>query len=53
VSAFLDNFALPERIEQAIERPTWDQDMVDDRTSIYEEDVAKIIASGKVTFIQP
>ena len=53
VSAFLDKFALPERIEQAIEMPTWDQDMVDDLTSIYEEDVAKIIASGKVTFIQP
>jgi hypothetical protein len=53
VSAFLDKFALPERIEQAIEMPEWDQEMVDDLTEIYEEDMAKIAAQGKVTFVQP
>jgi len=53
VSAFLDKFALPERIDLAVDLPEWDQDMIDDLTAIYDEDVAKIIASGKVTFIQP
>ncbi len=53
VSAFLDKFALPERIDVTIEMPSWDAEMVEDLTAIYEEDVAKIIASGKVTFIQP
>ncbi|MDZ7906458.1 MAG: hypothetical protein U5N55_12295 [Cypionkella sp.] len=53
VSAFLDKFALPERIDMAVEMPSWDQEMIDDLTAIYEEDVAKIAASGKVTFIQP
>lgn len=53
VSAFLDKFALPERIDMALEMPEWDQEMVDDLTEIYDEDVAKIIASAKVTFLQP
>lgn len=53
VSAFLDKFALPERIEMAFDMPEWDQDMVNDLTEIYDEDVAKIIASGKVSVIQP
>jgi hypothetical protein len=53
VSAFLDKFALPERIDMTLEMPEWDQDMVNDLTEIYDEDVAKILAAGKVTFIQP
>jgi hypothetical protein len=53
VSAFLDKFALPERVDLTVEMPSWDQEMIDDLTSIYEEDVAKIMASGKVTFIAP
>lgn len=53
VSAFLDKFALPDRIDLNIDMPEWDQEMVDDLTAIYEEDVAKIIASRKVTFILP
>lgn len=53
VSAFLEKFALPERIDMNFQMPEWDQQMVDDLTQIYDEDVAKIIASGKVTFLQP
>lgn len=53
VSAFLDKFALPERIDLAVELPEWTQEMIDDLTEIYDEDVGKIIASGRVTFLQP
>lgn len=53
VSAFLDKFALPERIGLAVEMPTWTQEIVDDLTAIYEADVAQIMASTAVNFIRP
>jgi hypothetical protein len=53
VSAFLDKFALPERMGLAVDLPDWTQDVVEDLTHIYDEDVAQIIASGRVTFIRP
>ncbi len=53
VSAFLDKFALPERIGLSVEMPTWTQDIVDDLTAIYEADVAQIMESTAVNFIRP
>jgi hypothetical protein len=53
VSAFLDKFALPERIGLAVEMPTWTQEIVDDLTAIYEADVAQIMGSSAVNFIRP
>lgn len=53
VSAFLDKFALPERIDMQIEMPGWTEDMVADLTEAYEEDVARIAQMGEVTFLAP
>lgn len=53
VSAFLDKFALPERIDMQIEMPGWTDDMVADLTEAYEEDVARIAQMGEVTFLAP
>jgi hypothetical protein len=53
VSAFLDKFALPERIDMQIEMPGWTEDMVADLTEAYEEDVARIAQMAEVTFLAP
>jgi hypothetical protein len=53
VSAFLDKFALPDRIEMDFEMPGWSEDMVAELTGLYEEDVARIAAMPEVTFLAP
>lgn len=53
VSAFLDKFALPERIDLEVEMPGWTDDTVADLTRAYEEDVARIAQMPEVTFIAP
>lgn len=42
VTAFLERFARPERVEMDIDLPGWDQAMIDDLTQRYLEDVAII-----------
>ena len=51
VSAFLDKFALPDRIEMEFELPGWTDDTVTTLTAAYEQDVARIAAMPGVTFI--
>ena len=53
VSAFLDKFALPERIDMEVEMPDWTAENVEDMTTEYEQDVARIAAMPGVTFIAP
>ena len=53
VSAFLDKFALPERIDMEVEMPDWTAETVDEMTADYEQDVARIAAMTNVTFILP
>lgn len=53
VSAFLDKFALPERIDMDFEMPGWTDDMVAEMTASYEADVARIAAMPEVSFIAP
>jgi len=53
VSAFLDKFALPERVDQDIEMPGWTADMVSEMTARYEEDVARIAQMDEITFLAP
>ena len=53
VSAFLDKFALAERIEMEVELPGWDEDTVADLTHAYDQDVARIMAMPGVTFLAP
>ncbi|WP_103333230.1 hypothetical protein [Pseudotabrizicola formosa] len=51
VSAFLDKFALPERVEMEVELPGWTQDTVARLTEGYYQDVARIRALPGVTLL--
>ncbi len=51
VSAFLDKFALPDRIEMEVELPGWTEETVADLTESYDQDVARIMAMPGVTFL--
>lgn len=53
VSAFLDKFALPERIDQEIEMPGWTADTVAEMTRSYDADVARIAQMDEITFLAP
>lgn len=51
VSAFLDKFALPDRIEMSFELPGWTPELVEHLTRTYAEDVALIRQMPGVSFI--
>lgn len=51
VSAFLDRFALPDRIDVAIDLPGWTADLVEALTAQYDQDVAQIAALPGVTLL--
>ncbi len=51
VSAFLDKFALPDRVEMEFDFPGWSEVMVAQMTEAYQEDIARIRAMPDVTFI--
>ncbi len=51
VSAFLDKFALPEKIDMAVDVPGWTEDTVAQLTANYTADIARIAAMDGVTFI--
>ncbi len=51
--AFLDKFAVPDRIMVDIEVPEWTVALVDSMTLAYEQDVAQIRSTPGVTFIDP
>ncbi|MGV8989012.1 MAG: hypothetical protein ACOH2H_22435 [Cypionkella sp.] len=53
VSAFLDKFALKEKISVVVEMPGWTEATVETLTQIYEQDVARIAATPGVKFIAP
>jgi hypothetical protein len=51
VSAFLDKFAIPDKIEIGIDLPGWTEDTIRMLTESYDADVARIRAMPGVTFI--
>ncbi len=53
VSAFLDKFALPDKIDVEFEMPGWTDETVATLTQVYLEDVARIAALPQVRFIAP
>ncbi|WP_096785831.1 hypothetical protein [Rhodobacter sp. CZR27] len=53
VSAFLEKFGLPERIEMEFEMPGWTDEVIDTLTRGYDADVARIQSLPGVTFIAP
>jgi hypothetical protein len=51
VSAFLDKFALPDRIEMQFAMPGWTEAMVQTMTAGYLDDIERIKATPGVSFI--
>jgi hypothetical protein len=52
-TAFLDKFALPDRINVEVEVPGWTEDLVTAMTTLYDQDVALIRSTPGVRFIDP
>lgn len=53
ISAFLDKYALDDVIEEEVDLPGWTDEIIDDLTAIYEEDVYLIQRMPGVTLITP
>lgn len=53
IAAFLDKFAIEDAIEEEIEAPGWDEDLLDDLTRIYEEDIQLCAQIPGVNFMMP
>ncbi|MEX5728457.1 hypothetical protein Ga0609869_001810 [Rhodovulum iodosum] len=53
VAAFLDKFAIPEALEMELDVPGWTEDLVEDLTEAYEEDIFAIERMDGVNFIAP
>lgn len=50
-AAFLDKYALPDAIEEEIDLPGWDAELIDTMTEAYEADVNEIARMPGVRFI--
>ncbi|MGO4853367.1 hypothetical protein [Phaeovulum sp. W22_SRMD_FR3] len=53
VTAFLDKFALTEKLEVELNLPGWTQDLVEEISANYDADIAAIAAMPGVEFIAP
>ena len=53
IAAFLDKFALEDEIEEELDIPGWTEDLVDEMTEVYDEDVFAIERIPGVQFISP
>ncbi|MEP1767722.1 MAG: hypothetical protein ABJJ53_13915 [Sulfitobacter sp.] len=42
IAAFLDKYAVEDAVEEELDMPGWTEDLVDEMSDIYDEDVAKI-----------
>jgi hypothetical protein len=53
IAAFLDKYALDEEVEEELDMPGWTDDLVQEMTDIYDEDVAAIAAMDGVRVLMP
>lgn len=53
ISAFLDKFAIEEKLEEELDLPGWTEKLVDEMTDIYDEDVFQIQRLPGVQMITP
>ncbi|MYM54634.1 hypothetical protein [Thalassovita mangrovi] len=53
IAAFLDKFVIEDEIEQEVDLPGWSEDLVEELTDIYDEDVFTISRLPGVTMIAP
>lgn len=53
IGAFLDKFALDEEIEEELDMPGWTEELVDEMSDIYDDDMIAIQRIPGVTMITP
>ncbi|MCX7560143.1 hypothetical protein OS190_11235 [Sulfitobacter sp. F26204] len=53
IAAFLDKFALDDQIEEELDMPGWTDELVEELTDLYDEDVAMIQRMPGVRLIAP
>ena len=53
IAAFLDKFAVEEKVEEVLDLPGWTDDLVDELTDMYDEDVLRIQRIPGVQMIAP
>jgi hypothetical protein len=53
ISAFLDKFALDEEIEDELDLAGWNDELMDDMTDVYDEDMLEVQRIPGVTLITP
>ncbi|KIN72040.1 hypothetical protein [Sulfitobacter guttiformis] len=53
IAAFLDKYALDGEVEEELDMPGWTDEIVDEMSEIYDEDVAKIAAMPGVRVLMP
>jgi hypothetical protein len=53
IAAFLDKFALEDALEEELDLPGWTEDLVDEMTDIYDEDLFQIQRIPGVQLIAP
>jgi hypothetical protein len=53
VTAFLDKYALDDMVEEEFDLPGWTENLIDQLTEQYEEDIYEISRIPGVTFISP
>lgn len=53
IAAFLDKFALDDELEEEVDLPGWNDDMVESLSDLYDEDVFQISRMPGVTLVEP
>ncbi len=53
ISAFLDKFAIEDELEEELDLPGWTDELVEDMTEIYDEDVFRIQRIPGINLIMP
>lgn len=53
IAAFLDKYALEDEIEEELDMPGWTEELVDELTEVYDDDMLRIQKIPGVTLIAP
>lgn len=51
IAAFLESFAIPERLEEELDLPGWTEDLIEELTLLYDEDMDRVRQLPGVTLI--
>ena len=53
IAAFLDKYAIDDALEEELDMPGWTEELVEDMTEVYDEDLARIQEIPGVRVILP